>query len=288
MNFNNGNLDSSPVSLEDFGLGDSIGTPCGNKKEKGIADFWSGNKSADSVSTESESEDSITQEEFQEYLAFKKAKEGRDFRALLELGQIDPSDAYAQLPALSRDDSVQSLHSEVERLKQQLAEVGQWKSEKQKAEEYQQQRQQYTAKQSQVKELLDSDKFQLIDKYDHFQTVWDAGKRYAEQTGKSPTKRQWQEMARDVENSLRREVRQLREADIPLDELDLESVFGAPSDNQNAPQKPASNAYQGLNNRPTIRNSDASQTAPKSSSNVDMSVEARRERAMKALAALRR
>ena len=282
MTFDSDNLGGSPVGLEDLGLGDSISDSHGNKGS-GATDFWGDDKSdlrkSLGLNNEPEpTETSITQDEYDEYLKFKKAKESGDLKTLLELGQ--------GAKGSQKDDNAQSLHSEIESLKQQLAEVGQWKTDKQKAEEQQKQQEKISGVQAKVKELVNSEQFSLVDKYGHFDTVWMAGKNFAKEMQRAPTKNEWLKIAVDVENSLRKEAKGIRELDIPLEELDLSGVLGVNSDT-NAPQKPASNAHQGIN-RPTIRNGDTAQTAPKAAGDVDMSVEARRERAARALAALRR
>ena len=274
------------VDLESLGLSSQSTSGQGNR---GQSDFWSsdegrgfkeslGIKPRQQQDANANSE--ISNDDFQAFLAFQKARNGKDVKSVLELAGIAPSDALAMIPSLSADDNVNALNREIEQLKAQLNESSSWVKEQKQTQEQQAKQAKVEGAQKRVYGLLERDEFKLVNGYNMQETVWNAGREFAQRHNRPPNQKEWLELAVSVENSLREQARSIREAQIPLDKLDLEGILGG----SNQPHQQQS-SNQSLNNKPTLNNNYTQQTSTRDDS--DNSREARIARALEAARRIR-
>ena len=266
------------VDLESLGLSNQSTTGQGN----GDQSFWSSNEGKsfkESLGLKPKEQDQhqaqsgISNEDFQAFLQFQKAKQNKDIKGALSLAGIDPADALTLIPSLTADDNVSALTREIEQLKAKLNESSSWVQEQQKTQEQQQQQAKVKSAQERVYGLLEREEFGLINSYNMRDTVWNAGREFAQKHSRPPNQREWLELAVSVENSLRDQARSIREATIPLDKLDLEGILGG----SNKPQQPSGEQS---TNKPILNNNYTGHTSARDDS--DMSREARIARALEA------
>lgn len=286
MPFDNDNINSVPVDFDGFGLNSDNEGRQGEDGGNGIGDFWNDDRTKGlrdnlGLKNKPQNNDSegISQSEFEQFMQFKEAVKAKNPRALFKLAGMDGAEALTALPGVMQDDQVATLSQSLEQLKAENAQMREWVETQKKQSTEQEKSAKTEQAKARVKELFARDEFALINEYEQFDSVWEAGREFAQKHKRPPSKTDWMNLAVLVENSLRDQARSIREKQIPVEKLDLQSILGGNSDAK-PPINPTSDANTGY--RPTLNNGGSPQVRPAQNDDGILDRDQRRARALEA------